>query len=56
MAEDLPPVMVTTNIPPRKRRWFKKAELIRPVLVDPGLGILTTAKKLGYSLNEEIGK
>ncbi len=56
MAEDLPPVMVTTSISPRKRRWFKKAELIRPVLVDPGLAIVATAEKLGYSLNEEIGK
>ncbi|MBU0485642.1 MAG: sulfotransferase [Proteobacteria bacterium] len=55
ISEDLPPVMATTTLPPRKRRWFKKAALIRPVLTDPGLGILATAKKLGYTLNEEIG-
>lgn len=55
IAEELPPVMVTTTLSPRKRRWFKKAELIRPVLTDPDLEILSTAKILGYTLNEEIG-
>lgn len=54
--EDLPPIMATTTMPPRKRRWFKKAALIRPVLTDPGMGILSTAEKLGYTLNEEIGR
>ncbi len=54
IAEELPPVMVTTTLSPRKRRWFKKAELIRPVLTDSDMKILSTAKTLGYTLNEEI--
>jgi len=41
---DLPLVMATT--PPRQRRWFKKAELLRPVLTAPS--IIKTAKHLGY--------
>lgn len=54
VAEDLPPVMTTTTLPPRKRRWFKKAALIRPVLTDQRLNIQATAKQLGYRLDEEI--
>lgn len=55
MADELPPVMVTTTVPPRQRRWFKKVDLIRPVLLDKGLGVLPVAERLGYSLDEEIG-
>lgn len=56
VSEDLPPVMATTTMPPRQRRWFKKAALIRPVLTDPRMKILSTAKRLGYTLDEEIEK
>jgi hypothetical protein len=47
---ELPPVMATSR--PRQRRWFKKAELLLPVLADPG--IIETAQRLGYDHNHEI--
>jgi len=53
-VDDLPPIMTTTTLPPRQRRWFKKIAIIRPVLTDPKLGIRSIARELGYSLNEEL--
>lgn len=47
---ELPPVMATSR--PRQRRWFKKAELLLPVLADPA--IIATAHRLGYDHNHEI--
>ena len=47
---DLPPVMATTR--PRQRRWFKKAELLRPVLTAPSL--IKTAKRLGYDTTYDL--
>lgn len=55
VSRELPPVMATTTLPPRQRRWFAKVELLRPVLTDPRLGIVTLAHRLGYNLEEEIG-
>lgn len=47
---ELPPVMATTR--PRQRRWFKKAELLRPVLTAPS--IIKTAKQLGYDSTYDL--
>jgi len=54
VADDLPPIMATTTMPPLKRRWFEKTAIIRPVLTDPQMEILSTAARLGYKLDEEI--
>jgi len=48
-AGDLPPVMATC--PPRRRRWFANAAMLRPVLNDPA--ILEMAARLGYEAHDE---
>jgi len=47
---EMAPVMATER--PRQRRWFKKGELLRPVLTDPD--IITTAQSLGYEITHEL--
>ncbi len=46
---EMPPVMATVR--PRQRRWFKREELLRPVLADPA--IVDTARRLGYDLEHD---
>ena len=43
-AEDLPAVMATE--PPRRRRWERRAEMLRPVLNSPAIAEMT--RLLGY--------
>lgn len=43
-CRELPPVMATSR--PRQRRWFRKVELLTPVLDSPP--IIQTTERLGY--------
>ncbi len=53
VTDNLTLVMATsTQIPPRKRRWFEKAALIKPVLADPDMNISALAELFGYQIDE----
>ncbi len=49
---ELNPTPAGTQSSPRQRRWFQKAELLRPVLAAPS--IIKTAKQLGYETTYDL--